>query len=301
MSAVLSGPAPVERGRSPVVSRAPSMESVDTAGSDQARLRTVRRQMDHANQVSVVTFSKDDKPQSALRSDSRGSVGLWVNSPLRNSPAHNSTGSRKHFESPSNMFKDEVAKGRRHADVPTELRGTAAAVAEPPNAAVAEQATPSRPLKPFVRSVPYYCDSEATPPSNAPNVATPPTGRKRIVAVDHTDITSHSDELCHDREKRMLAPVPGKGNDSHNVINLSEDVTVASPRPCGIRALDGPPPFIPQQLPQRRASPSRYGSEALRSPAASSQQAPSPQTLVLGRGVGLYSPLRQRSELRLLA
>lgn len=305
MNMIFTGNAEPLRGRSPVASRAPSMESVDTAASDASRLRTVRRQMGHPNQVSGVTFSKEDRvlqpaPVPSHRCDSRGAIGLWVNSPIASS--HNSTGSKKHFESSLNMFKDDAARGRRHTDVPSDLRGTAVrVVADSPAAApAAEYVTPSR-VKPFVRSIPYYCDAETTPPSHAPNVDTPVTGRKRIIAVDHPDITTHSDELCQDRpERRILASVGGKNNDSRKVLNLNEDTTVASPRVTGIRTLDGPPAFVPQVLPQRRSSPNRYIGEGHRSSVAIGES-PGPQApLVLGRGAGLYSPHRQRpSELRL--
>ena len=304
MSVILTGTVPCDRtsrGGSPAPVRAPSTSSTAGGDMDQASLRTVRRQMDHPNQVSVVTFSKEDRllaSVSSLRSDASSSIGLWVKSPINN--AHNMTGSKKHFgESPPAVSSDEVLRGRRHADVPTDLRGSAALVAET-SAAVSAETTPSRSVKPFVRTVPYSLDSEPTPPSNAPNVATPPTGRRRIVAGDHPDLTTHSTELCTDRERRMMAPVPGKSNDSHNVINLANDPTVSLPKQSSIRTLDGPPAFVPESLPPRRASPSRFNAEyhsksTISFASHSSQQ----QALVVGRGVGLYSPLRQRSELRL--
>jgi hypothetical protein len=120
------------------------------------------------------------------------------------------------------------------------------------------------------------------------------------VSADHADLTTHSEDFFAERERRMLGAIPGKGNDSYNIVNLNEDPRpMPQPRPCSIRTLDGPPPFVPQQLQRRPSSPNRYIPEGHRTNVGENNVPLSPRPIVTGRGVGLYSPHRQRSELKL--
>lgn len=219
-------------------------------------------------------------------------------------------------------YEDEVARrGKRVSGQSTGIQGS--------SCQVVGKTYEGKPFDSKGRSTPMaanahrvgapYAQSDTTtggaPPPNAPPVFTQRQNSKPSI-LEHRDgrgawegergapASASSSSRGRSPTAAAMAPPPP------SIANLGS-AKEGSPRPSSIRAMAGPPAFVPPEMPARRGSPSRRqsptraesvslvdgsSSMSVMTPRGGGAASASP-VVMIGRGVGLYSPLRQRNPL----